>query len=296
MKMRKIFHTICFTAIVSLSIGPTASIQAATLQQMRFHCEKDTVKINELLKKGLASKKKTANELVSFYGHELLGTPYVAYTLEGEEELLTINIDELDCTTYVETLYALTRTTLSGRYSWRDYANNLENLRYRRGIIDGYASRLHYISDWSIENTSRGNITEVTSDLPAARTHIKNIDFMTSHRNTYPQLKDSTTYEQIRNFEKGYRNHKYFYIPKNQMGSRKLQESLHEGDFVGLTTKIEGLDVSHMGVIVKDDKGDIYLMDASMSGGKVQVETEDMNNMLRHNKTNQGIRVFRIKE
>lgn len=279
-----------------MSAGSTAVSHSATLQQMRFHCDKDTIKITELLKKGLASKKKTANELISFYGHELLGTPYVAHTLEGEEELLTINIDELDCTTYVETLYALARTTLSGRYSWRDYANNLENLRYRRGIIDGYPSRLHYISDWSIENVSRGNIEEVTSDLPGARTQIKNIDFMTTHRDAYPQLKDSATCAKLREYEIGYRNHKYFYIPKNQMGSKKLKESVQEGDIVGLATKIEGLDVSHMGVIVKDEKGDIYLMDASMSGGKVQIEPEDMNEMLRHSKTNQGIRVFRLKQ
>ena len=194
--------------------------------------------------------------------------------------MLTINIDELDCTTYVETLYALARTTLDGRYSWRDYAGHLQNLRYRNGVIDGYASRLHYISNWAIENTSRGNIKEVTMDLPGARSIIKN----------------SATYAEVKKYEIGYRNHKFYYIPKTQMGNKQLKESLQEGDIVGLVTKIEGLDVSHMGVIVKDEKGDIFLMDASMTAGKVQVESQNMAEMLRRSKSNMGIRVFRLKQ
>ena len=101
-----------------------ASAWAAAPQDMRFHCANDTARINELLSKGAQSGKQSPNALVEFYARELMGTPYVAHTLEGEREWLTINIDELDCTTFVETLYALTRTTLDGRTSWRDYARN----------------------------------------------------------------------------------------------------------------------------------------------------------------------------
>ena len=35
------------------------------MQQMRFHCEKDTTELNALLEKGLKSGKKSANELVT---------------------------------------------------------------------------------------------------------------------------------------------------------------------------------------------------------------------------------------
>ena len=66
------------------------------MQQMRFHCGEDTTEINGLLEKGLKSGKKTANELVALYARELIGRPYVAHTLEGAQEMLTINIDELD--------------------------------------------------------------------------------------------------------------------------------------------------------------------------------------------------------
>ena len=147
-----------FFAIITLLLS-TIAVNAASQQWMRFHCEKDTAVINQLLKSGYDSKITDPGKLMAFYGNKLLGTPYVAHTLECDEgeELLTINIEELDCTTFVETLYALTRTTLNGRYSWRDFANNLESIRYRNGQIDGYAGRLHYISDWIIDNAHRGH-------------------------------------------------------------------------------------------------------------------------------------------
>ena len=157
--MKKILIILLFVA------SNIVATQAATPQEMRFHCANDTTKITQLLQRGIESGIKDANSLVAQYGEWLLGTPYVAHTLEGDTEMLTINIDELDCTTFVETLYALTRTTLTGRYSWRDFAHNLEDIRYRGGNLNGYASRLHYISDWIIENTFRGNIKECTQDF-----------------------------------------------------------------------------------------------------------------------------------
>lgn len=268
---------------------------AASVQQMRFHCDKDTVKINELLQQGYNSGLKTPNELVAFYAQKLLDIPYVAHTLEGDTEMLTINIDQLDCTTFVETLYALTRTTLNGRYSWRDYAFNLENLRYRNGEMTDYSSRLHYISEWIVNNRSRGNLMEVTADIPTADYMIKNINFMTTHKDNYKSLKDDPDMvAKIRNFEVGYRNHRMAILKKQWLGNKNVKAALKSGDFVGLVTKIEGLDISHLGIVYKDDNGEVYLLDASMSGGKVQLEKENMFDMLRHSKSNIGLRVFRI--
>ena len=270
--------------------------QAASVQRMRFHCDQDTTRINQLLQEGIASGIKTPNELVAFYADRLLGTPYVAHTLEGDEELLTINIDELDCTTFVETLYALARTTMIGRYSWLDYAANLENVRYRNGEMGDYSSRLHYISEWILNNASRGNLKEVTPDLPHANYLIKTIDFMTNHKDSYRSLKDdSAMVEKIKGYEMALRNHRMPYLKKSWLGDKAVKAALRDGDFVGLVTKIEGLDISHLGIIHKDDKGEIYLLDASMSGGKVMLESKNLRDHLSGSKsTCLGIRVFRI--
>ena len=267
--------------------------QAATVAQMRFHCSEDTTVINQLLMKGYQSGLTDASQLVEFYARQMLGTPYVAHTLEADQEMLTINIHELDCTTFVETLYAMARTTIARRYSWRDYAANLENLRYRGGEMGDYSSRMHYISEWIIDNRLRGNMQEITPDLPHVDYLVKNIDFMSHHTDSYQQLKnDSVMVNKIRRFE--LRNHRFPYIKRSWLNDKALKAALRSGDFIGLVTKIEGLDISHMGIIIVDEKGEPFLLDASMSGGKVMLETKPLFKYLEKSKTNIGVRVFRM--
>lgn len=268
----------------------------ASMQQMRFHCYKDTTRINSLLADGLQSGNKTANELVSYYAHRLLGTPYVAHTLEGDSEMLTINIDELDCTTFVETLYALARTTLEGRRSWRDYAAHLESVRYRGGIMGDYSTRLHYISEWIIDNFARDNLREVTADIPHSQHQIKTINFMTAHRDAYRSLKnDSLMTQRIRHVEAKLINHRMPVLKKSWLGSKDVKAALREGDFVGLVTNVDGLDISHMGIIVMDEKGEPHLLDASLSGGRVMLEPKPLKQHLSGSKsTTTAVRVFRM--
>ena len=266
---------------------------AATMAQMRFHCDGDTVLINQLLMKGYESGLSDANALIEFYARQLLGTPYVAHTLEGDQEMLTINIHELDCLTFIETLYSLTRATLNRRYSWRDFAANIENIRYRGGEMGDYSSRIHYISEWIIDNHIRGNLVEITPDLPHVDYIIKNIDYMTHHTDSYRQLKnDSVMVEKIRRYE--LRRHRFPYVKRSWLNDKAVKAALRSGDFVSLVTKTEGLDVSHNGIIIVDDKGDPYLLDASMSGGKVMLEGKPLFKYLERSKTNIGIRVFRM--
>lgn len=266
---------------------------AATMAQMRFHCDGDTVLINQLLMKGYESGLSDANALIEFYARQLLGTPYVAHTLEGDQEMLTINIHELDCLTFIETLYSLTRATLNRRYSWRDFAANIENIRYRGGEMGDYSSRIHYISEWIIDNHIRGNLVEITPDLPHVDYMIKNIDYMTHHTDSYRQLKnDSVMVEKIRRYE--LRRHRFPYVKRSWLNDKAVKAALRSGDFVSLVTKTEGLDVSHNGIIIVDDKGDPYLLDASMSGGKVMLEAKPLFKYLERSKNNIGIRVFRM--
>lgn len=267
--------------------------QAATTIKMRFHCDGDTTLINELLMKGYKSGIHDANGLIEFYARQLLGTPYVAHTLEADEEILTINIHELDCLTFIETLYALTRATLNQRYSWRDYAANIENVRYRGGTMGDYSSRIHYISEWIIDNHMRGNLVEVTPDLPHADYMVKNIDYMTKNPGQYRQLKnDSAMVEKIRRYE--LRQHRFPYLKRSWLNNKDVKAALHSGDFISLVTKIDGLDVSHNGIVIVDEKGDPYLLDASMSGGKVMLESKPLFKYLERSKNNIGVRIFRM--
>lgn len=275
-----------FASLSAFAIAPS---------DMRFHCNNDTLKINELLRKGAECGKNNANELVAFYAKQLLGTPYAAHTLESDREWLTINIDELDCTTFVETLYALTRATLDMRRSWRDFARNIESIRYRNGELGDYSSRLHYVSDWIANNSHRGNIREVTAEIDGAKYEIKTINFMTANRDKYPQLADSAMFAKIKNFEIGYRMHRYPYLKKEWIDSKKTAAGLKNGDFVALISKTEGLDVSHMGIIIKEGNS-FKLLHASSKEKKVVLEKDDLKETLRRNRSCTGIRIIRIVE
>ena len=282
-------------AIISIIAASAIATHAATPRNMRHHCANDTTEINELLRRGYDSGITNPNKMIAQYARWLLDKPYVAHTLEGEQEMLTINIDELDCTTFVETLYALARTTLDKRYSWRDYAHNLESIRYRGGEIKGYASRLHYISDWIIDNNHRGNLRETTHDMSGVKYNVKTINYMSKHRDLYPALADEDTFQAIRNVERGYTNHRFPFLKMEWTNMKKLVKDLQEGDIIGIVTKIEGLDIQHMGVVVMVND-EPYLLDASSAGKKVQIEKENLMEYMRHSKTAIGVRVFRMTE
>ena len=64
------------------------------------------------------------------FARKFLGRPYVAYTLEGNDpERLVVNTRQLDCTTLVENVTALTLCVYRNLYTWRDYLNALLQMR-----------------------------------------------------------------------------------------------------------------------------------------------------------------------
>lgn len=283
--------------IVSLLVLATISISASAISpmNMRFHCSDDTIKINILLQDGLNSKITNPNELVVFYANKLLGTPYVAHTLEGDSEMLTINIDQLDCTTFVETLIALTQATVSQRTTWRDYANNLESVRYRNGIMGDYTSRLHYISEWIVNNNARNNLKDITPSFAKCQYIVKTIDFMSNHRDAYTSLKDDAMFEKIKDIEAGYRSHRFPYLRKSDVNAKNSKHTFKSGDIIAMVTNINGLDVSHLGIVIKEND-ELYFINASMGGKKVQIEKNTFADYLDKVRSCIGVRVFRIIE
>lgn len=220
------------------------------------------------------------------------GRPYGSGTLEHSPELLTINTDTLDCTTLVDYVTALAITINEGRTSWRDFVYNLRNIRYRGGNVDGYPSRLHYVSEWIVDNSHRGNLVEVTTRVaPSTDYVVKTLDYMSSHRDKYPALKDQDTYDRVKNYELGYRSHRYPYIKTLNVD----RTALRDGDIIALTTKTPGLDVTHMGIVMTGDDGNPHLFHASSKEGKVILDPLPLSQYLRRSRTANGIRVIRIE-
>lgn len=284
------------TAYSLISSAITLSASAKVHPSMvRFHdSESDTVRITKLLLDN--ENISDPNQRVANIARQFIDTPYEASTLECEgPESLTVNLDGLDCTTFVENVLALAITSGEHRTSWRDFLYNLEGLRYRGGELDGYPSRLHYFSDWVVNNSHRGNIVEVTNQFPDYRSQIKTLDFMSKNAGKYPALADSTTLADVKNFEMGYRKHQYPYIPWNNVASKAVREKFKDGDVIAILTKAPGLDVSHMGFIIKDDKGQPHLLHASSKEGKVILDNQPLMEYLKKNGS-PGIRVIRLPQ
>lgn len=116
-------------------------------------------------------------------GKSYLGTRYVANTLDRNEvEQLVINTKEVDCLTFVE--YTLAQALGSS------FADNLQRIRYRDGIINGYPSRLHYTSDWIDNGLRNGFLTDVTA-RNSSRTTKLSLSYMSTHPKQYKKLADS---------------------------------------------------------------------------------------------------------
>ena len=277
--------------ITSITVFAGISLQA---QYINWHNEAtDTITINNLLKD--AVKISDPNERIFSLAKSFIDTPYKAGTLESTDgEKLTISLDEVDCTTLIDNVIALAITAGEKRTSWRDFLYNLERIRYRKGVINGYASRLHYISDWIVDNVHRGNFIEATPLCDFVSYEIKTLNFMSANRNLYPALADSATFAKIKEAEIGYRKHKFPFIKSSRV-NKATKSFLKTGDIIALCTGKKGLDVSHMGVLFIDEEGTPFLLHASSKAGKVILDSIPLNSYLRNNGS-QGIRVIRINK
>lgn len=284
MSHKTILATI-FSSLLSLSAS------AVSPSQVIFGNEsKDTTEVTNLLVNNLNSGN-NINEYIVILGKNFEGTPYLEGTLEGSPEALRVNLQGMDCMTFVENVAALAQTLSERRTSWIDFIYNLERLRYRSGALDGYASRLHYFSDWMVDNSHRGNVSEVTDRIANAAYQIKTLDFMTQNRDKYAALADSAEFERMKNVQVGFRSHRFPYIKSTNVGSAKILP----GDIIAIVTKTPGLDVSHVGIAVQIN-GKIHLLHASSKEGKVCVSASPLEDYLKRNRNAIGIRVARMKE
>ena len=110
MRLHSLPHiALILTALVLLP----ASMRA---QQYR---ESDSVKVATLLDE--ARQQPADTNWMLYFARRLTGIPYVAKTLEvNNEEQLIVNLRQLDCTTYVETVTALSLCMIRTHYTFEE--------------------------------------------------------------------------------------------------------------------------------------------------------------------------------
>lgn len=187
--------------------------------------------LDEVLK--TASTIKNTGERIDFLSRQFLGTPYQESTLSGAPhapEIYTINLEAVDCFTLLDYVEAMRSSR-----SFSDFKKRLKRVRYYSGMV-AYTQRKHFFTDWAEGNPS---VTDVTEKIGRgkARIILKRLNRKADGKHFIQGI--PVTERQV------------VCIPVGAVDGATMN-SLRNGDYVGIYAEAEGLDVSHVGIIIKD--------------------------------------------
>lgn len=285
MKTIRILATIL---AVSISFGCAA--QDSFMATVRFS-EPSPAIFNKVVTAVAPYRDEPAGKLIVRIAKQFLGTAYVGGTLETEPEQLTINMDKTDCILFVEMCLALTRTIKSENPTFENFCRNTQNLRYKDGKVDGYASRNHYTSSWIKQGQQNGIFREVSEELGGSLLD-KRIDFMSTHLESYRQLKDNPgMVVKIMQAEADLNKDTFYYLPQSDITN--LSKGICNGDIICFVTTVDGLDIGHVAIAVEQD-GQKKFIHASTSAMKVIIDKQTIADYVLSHKSSKGVRVVRI--
>ena len=274
-------------------IGIITLLAGLVAQAQVTYTTTDSITICRLLKE--APRK--ASTL--WFARQFHGIPYVAHTLEvNDNEQLVVNTRQLDCTTLVETVTALTICVQQEKRRWADYLRTLRTLRYRQGVMDGYTSRLHYFTDWIDDKQLMGIVSEIQGPNPPFTALQKvQVSYMSQHPQSYKALKaNAALVPVIKRQEQALTGKTYRYIPKQAIrNTQLLRQAIKDGDIIAITCNKKGLDIAHLGFAVWQKDG-LHLLNASSIHHKVVTEPLTIRQYLQKHSTFTGVRIIRIKD
>ena len=258
-----------------------------------FADEQDRVSIEKWLQEAVFLPKDSCRTL--HFAKKMLGVPYVAGTLDGnEEEQLVVLVDSLDCTTFVETVLAFCIADKRGERDYEGFKNALTQVRYRDGILNGYTSRLHYFSDWILNNEQMGFVKECTSETACSQPKELWLDFMTTHVDSYlPMKKNPELVKEMAAHEKNWQGTVVSYIPKEKLNLSPEELKIKDGDVLAMVTNIKGLDIVHVGFAFWKE-GKLHLLHASSSAKKVIEDPKTQYESSKNTKAHIGVRAIRF--
>jgi hypothetical protein len=258
-----------------------------------FADEQDRASIEKWLQEAVSLSKDSCRTL--HFAKKMLGVPYVAGTLDGnEEEQLVVLVDSLDCTTFVETVLAFCIADKRGERDYEGFKKALTQIRYRDGILNGYTSRLHYFSDWIRNNEQMGFVKECTSETACSQPKELWLDFMTTHVDSYlPMKKNPELVKEMASHEKNWQGTVVSYIPKEKLNLPPGELKIKDGDVLALVTNIKGLDVVHVGFAFWKDN-QLHLLHASSSAKKVIEDPKTQYESSKNTKAHIGLRAIRF--
>jgi len=261
-----------FLSMPNLSLGIENEGASASGENEIIATSEDSLIFSQLVEKAKADgvQKLPLSEVIVRVGQFFYDEPYVPHTLEvGETERLVVNLREFDCTTYVENVLALSYSFKSGNFDFQDYINRLRTIRYRHGKINGYPSRLHYFSEWLMDNQTKG-LVKVISNKIGDGEFDSFVDFMSANAEKYNRLSGNTQFiSAIKKVEQRISEYDWKYISAEYLD--EISADIQNGDIIAFCSSIEGLDITHTGLACEHTMDGWYFMHASTNGQKVKL-------------------------
>src|SRR3989337_3983839 len=229
------------------------SIKLYMTEKMQTHLGKWTIEeLDRLLHN--SSLIRDVGERIGFLSEQFLGVAYQGSTLVGDAhtpEILVLNLAGVDCFTLIDYVEAM---RLSG--SFPEFTENLKGVRYRRGEVS-FEMRNHFFTDWPEYNA--GTIEDVTAVIggPKIISVHKRLNLKGDGTPIIPGIPP--------------KEREIHYIPVNALDNLILGR-LKTGDYAGVYNPPiynppspplvkggflddDGLDVTHVGIIIKTEDG-----------------------------------------
>ena len=325
MSRRTIYAIIFALLFVSLSVNFAGAQAADTIQLAQnpdffaITLKKDIPVAERIMKELLPYKdSKTTGELMIMAAKKLLGTPYVAGTLEeGEQEDVRVYLSKTDCIIFVETCMnmALTVKQYGKDADFEKLCQMVRQSRYRGGLVRCYSDRIHYTTEWIRQGEARGILDDITI-AAGGQEYDHPIFFMTKNYKKYKHLKDAEVeakdccsepgstetctmnqatkdYYAIAKAEKELNSKPYTYIPQEKI--KACEKNIRSGDIIGYMSTTNGLDIAHVVMAYWRKDGKLGFIHASMGKMKVVVDEKTIDEYANSSKGINGIKVIRVK-
>ena len=182
---------------------------------------------------------------IDFISERFLGTPYEGNTLVGSADVpekLTVHLSGLDCFTYLDYVEAARQSD-----SYNAFLDSLRDVRYKDGVV-AYQHRKHFFSDWVAHDGER--VRDVTQEVGR--------DVAVSVEKYLNQKKDGGVF--LDGIPVVTRT--VTHIPTDAI-TEEVVGNLRTGDYIGVYTDIDGLDVTHTGILIKYPDGTPHFRHAS---------------------------------
>ena len=242
----------------------------------------------------------SAGDLMVLAAKKLLGTPYVAWTLDEDpnEENLRIFLTKTDCIIFVETCLGLVRTVMESagtEPSFESFAANVAKTRYRKDTPPySYSDRVHYTTEWI--RRQEGDLIDLSLQL-GGKENDHPIHFMSRHPKSYKQLADAENIprtaldlKRIGEIEEELNRAPMTYIPKNKIPS--AVEGIKSGDIICFVSTVDGLDIAHVGIALVEN-GKVGFIHASQKEEKVVIDGKTIEEYVVPRSNLSGIKVVR---